>query len=210
MGTRPLLTQESPVAKDWQEKFMSLKDGDIKIQEFSPTGFHSSAVNNRFLQNMFARLDTEMPFASEKTEDLSEMLKNNVFVSLDDAKRAAEYIQSGRTEIQKTPDDTIVFVTGEELEQIKTTRANCIGCISHCRFSGFSQYTENGTTGKLPDPRSFCIADSLTKISHGGDIEDGMLFSGSNGYKFATDPLFKDGKLPTTAELIESLKQDLA
>ena len=50
LGTRPLLTKESPVAKAWQGCLRSLKKGDIILQRFSPTGFYSSAVNNKQLK----------------------------------------------------------------------------------------------------------------------------------------------------------------
>ncbi len=210
LGTRPLLTQESPIAEAWKEKLMSVKEGDIKIQQFSPTGFHSSAVNNKFLDNMFARLETEMPYASSAEGDFVKELKNGIFVSENDANRANGFISGGRTDIHKTPDNTVVFVTPEESAEMKIARANCIGCISQCRFSSFSQYSETGNTGKLPDPRSFCISDSLFKMAHGGDIEEGIMFSGSNGYKFANDELLKDGKIPTVRELIADLEKDLA
>ncbi len=210
LGTRPLLTQESPVGEAWKDKLMSLQKGDIKIQQFSPTGFYSSAVNNKFLQNMFARLETEMPYSSEASADFTESLKNNIFISKENLDRATGYINKGLSDIQKTPDNTIVFISPEDSKKIKKARANCIGCISQCRFSGFSQYSESGNTGRLPDPRSFCISESLFNIAHGGDVEEGIMFSGSNGYKFASDELLKDGKLPTVQELINDLEKSLA
>ncbi|MDH5748486.1 MAG: nitronate monooxygenase, partial [Rhodospirillales bacterium] len=49
-GTRPILTKESPVCEAWRERYMSLKEGDISLNKFSPTGFYSSAVDNDFLR----------------------------------------------------------------------------------------------------------------------------------------------------------------
>src|SRR5205823_5485108 len=48
-GTRPLLTQESPISDAWKRKLLTLGEGDISLNHFSPTGFYSSAVRNRFL-----------------------------------------------------------------------------------------------------------------------------------------------------------------
>ncbi len=45
-GTRPLLTQESPIPQDWKDRLRTLDEGDILLHRFSPTGFYSSAVRN--------------------------------------------------------------------------------------------------------------------------------------------------------------------
>ena len=49
-GTRPLLTQESPIPPEWKARLMTLEEGDILLHRFSPTGFYSSAVRNPFLR----------------------------------------------------------------------------------------------------------------------------------------------------------------
>ena len=51
-GTRPLLTQESPIPPEWKARLMTLEEGDILLHRFSPTGFYSSAVRNPFLRNL--------------------------------------------------------------------------------------------------------------------------------------------------------------
>src|SRR5665213_3136215 len=51
-GTRPLLTQESPIGDAWKRKLLTLQEGDIHLNRFSPTGFYSSAVRNRFLDEL--------------------------------------------------------------------------------------------------------------------------------------------------------------
>ena len=48
-GTRPLLTQESPISPEWKQKILTLKERDVVLNRFSPTGFYSSAVKNDFL-----------------------------------------------------------------------------------------------------------------------------------------------------------------
>ena len=51
-GTRPLLTQESPISDAWRERLRTLHPGDVSLNKFSPTGFYSSAVINPFLQEL--------------------------------------------------------------------------------------------------------------------------------------------------------------
>lgn len=49
-GTRPLVTQESPISLPWKKRLMQLDEGDVLLHRFSPTGFYSSAIKNRFLK----------------------------------------------------------------------------------------------------------------------------------------------------------------
>ena len=49
-GTRPLLTQESPIPQAWKDRLLSLSEGDILLHKFWPTGFYSSAIKNPYLQ----------------------------------------------------------------------------------------------------------------------------------------------------------------
>ena len=48
-GTRPLLTRESPISDAWKRRLLGLREGDVYLNRFSPTGFYSSAVRNLFL-----------------------------------------------------------------------------------------------------------------------------------------------------------------
>jgi hypothetical protein len=76
--------------------------------------------------------------------------------------------------------------------------------FSPCKFSSWSSHT--GTTGRLPDLRSFCIRKSLIEVGHKGSVLDNILFSGKNAYKFKDDPLFNRGVWPTVKELIDTIK----
>ena len=51
-GTRPLLTRESPIPESWKKRLLELLPGDVLLHRFSPTGFYSSAVKNRFLDDL--------------------------------------------------------------------------------------------------------------------------------------------------------------
>lgn len=207
-GTRSLLTRESPVAKAWQKALLTLKKGEIALQRFSPTGFMSSAIKNRFLTDLFDRSATAMPYKDAPEGDFQIPLNigaNKVYVTVADKERADGYIGAGRTVILKTNDNQVVFVTPKNQEYIQRARADCIGCISQCLFSGFCQSAENLSTGKTPDPRYFCIKDALYRAAHGGAVDDELIFVGDNATRFATDPLFKDGALPTVKEFIAKL-----
>ena len=41
-GTRPLLTQESPIPQGWKDMLRTVEPGDVLLHKFSPTGFYSS------------------------------------------------------------------------------------------------------------------------------------------------------------------------
>ncbi len=208
-GTRPLLTKESPVHEAWRETLLSLKEGDIVLNRFSPTGFFSSAVNNRFLKELRQRSRRQVAYSrtpdGEKTASLPlGPRKRLVYLSPDDKVLAEGWIAEGFTEGMKTPDSTIIFVTPEKSRQIIKDQQDCMGCLSACRFSNWSQ-NEEGTTGKMADPRSYCIQQALQNVAHGGVLEDNLMFSGHNGYRFGTDPFYRDGFVPTVKELIDRL-----
>lgn len=65
-GTRPMITKESPVSKAWQKVMMQVKKGDVILQQFSPTGFFSSAIKNSFLSRLMERKDGEIAFPKSK------------------------------------------------------------------------------------------------------------------------------------------------
>jgi hypothetical protein len=79
-----------------------------------------------------------------------------------------------------------------------------MGCLSACRFSNWAE-NEIGSTGKLADPRSYCIQKTLQDIAHGGDTDNNLMFSGHNGYRFASDPFYSNGFIPTVGQLIDRM-----
>jgi hypothetical protein len=104
----------------------------------------------------------------------------------------------------RTPDTTLIFVTPERSQQILTDQIECMGCLSACQFSNWSQ-EESGTTGNKADPRSFCIQKTLQSIAHGGSVEDNLMFAGHNAYKFASDPFYANGFIPTVQQLVDRI-----
>ena len=61
-GTRPLLTRESPIPESWKKRLLELLPGDVLLHRFSPTGFYSSAVKNRFLDDLVERSERQVPY----------------------------------------------------------------------------------------------------------------------------------------------------
>jgi len=128
---------------------------------------------------------------------------HTVYLTMHDRKRADKYIKNGKPIAVRTPDHSLIFLSKEEEEAIKQDRMNCVGCLSACLFSGWSQ--ANGHLDRLPDVRSFCINKTLTAIAHGESIDNNLMFAGHMAYRFAEDPLYKNGHIPTVEELIDVL-----
>ena len=209
-GTRPLLTKESPISDAWKRKLLTLKEGDVYLNRFSPTGFYSSAVRNAFLNELHERSERQVAYAVEPVGDhLAELhigaRGRQVYLTPHDRDRAQGWIAQGFTEAMRTPDSTLVFVTPEKMREIRADQINCMGCLSACMFSNWAQ-NEDGSTGKKADPRSFCIQKTLQAISHSEDVEFQLMFAGHNAYRFADDPFYSNGFIPSVRELVDRLK----
>jgi len=208
-GTRPLLTVESPIPQSWKDKLLTVKKGDVALNKFSPTGFYSSAVRNDFLQELYDRSERQIAYATEVTDDLTESFRtgpvgNPVFVRATDLEKAKGWMEVGFTKALRTPDSTMVFTTPDEAKRIQTSQAACVGCLSQCQFSNWSQ-GETGTTGRMADPRSFCIQKSLQNVAHEGDVDNFLMFAGHNCYRFGEDPFYANGFVPTVKQLIDRI-----
>ena len=210
-GTRPLLTRESPIPQAWKQRLMTLEEGDILLHRFSPTGFYSSAVRNPFLRNLEARSHRQIAFTKEEIGDhkfqldVGVMGKKNYWVTKGDLLHAREWYAQGYTEALKTPDETLVFVTPEEKKVIRKDQADCMGCLSQCQFSSWAD-NEKNSTGRLADPRSFCIQKTLQDIAHGGPTEENLMFAGHSAFRFKTDPFYSNGFVPTVKQLMERIQ----
>jgi nitronate monooxygenase len=210
LGTRPLLTKESPIPEQWKNKLLSLKKGDIVLNRFSSTGFYSSAINNGFLQELAERSEKQIPVKQIADDEFNYPIKksnnNIVYIAEHHLKKALDWMKEGFSKIIETPDSTILFLTAERAKQIVKDQRDCKGCLVGCKFSSWSvDKLKNYTTGLLPDPRSFCILKTLQNAVCGNDAESELLFAGHNAYMFAADPLYKNGNIPTVKELIAKL-----
>jgi hypothetical protein len=209
-GTRPLLTQESPISDAWKQRLLTLKPGDVLLQPFSPTGFYSSAVRNDFLRELEDRNERQVAYTAEAVGDhLSEYgvgpRKRPVFVTPHDLARIAHWEAEGFIEAMRTPDNTLIFVTPEKSREIVKDQVDCMGCLSACRFSNWSQHEPDFDNGRRADPRSFCIQKTLQDVSHDGALDQNLMFAGHNAYRFGSDPFYSNGFIPTAKQLVERI-----
>ncbi|MGN0929021.1 MAG: NAD(P)H-dependent flavin oxidoreductase [Alphaproteobacteria bacterium] len=210
-GTRPMVTMESPLKDSVKRKLLNIDKGGVKLQTFSPTGLYSSAVENEFLKDLENQLTRQISYV-ENNEGNAEFNipveltanKKTVFINENDKEKFTQFINAGYDYILKTPSNTLLFVSKEKYESIMDDMKNCVGCLSNCMFSGWTQ-RENVVI--QPDPRSFCIQKSLQNISHTDDVEGNLLFAGQIVHRFKTDPFYKNGTfIPTVKELVEQIK----
>lgn len=210
-GTRPLLTKESPIPEAWKKKLLTLDEGDVLLNRFSPTGFYSSAVRNAFLHELEERNIRQVPYVTAPDKEREMIVPfpmgprgRPVFVTAEDKVKAEEWSEQGFNEPLKTPDSTLVFVDKKKAQQIHVDQIECMGCLSHCRFSNWMDH-DGYTTGKKADPRSYCIQKTLQDIVHGKSVEDNLMFAGHNAFKFKNDPFYSNGFIPTVKELVDRL-----
>lgn len=208
-GTRPLLTEESPIPQAWKDALRTIEPGDVLLHKFSPTGFYSSAVKNPFLLDLIHRSERQIPYskvaAGEHTTQLDVGVRGkNFWVAPRDYQRAQVWFAQGYTEALKTPDDTIIYVTPQSRDTIRQDQKDCMGCLSHCQFSSWKDH-DDYTTGRLADPRSFCIQKTLQDIAHGEPVEQNLMFAGHAAYRFKTDPFYSNNFTPTVKQLVDRI-----
>jgi nitronate monooxygenase len=213
-GTRPLLTKESPIPEPWKQKLLTLQEGDVYLNRFSPTGFYSSAVENNFLRELKYRTERQVAYTTEPVgEHTAEYgvgpRKRIAYLTHPDLAHVRGWETLGYTEALRTPDSTLVFVTPEQSQEIVADQAACMGCLSTCRFSNWSQQEPDYSTNKRADPRSFCIQKTLQAVAHAGEnveaLENNLMFSGHNAFRFAKDPFYSNGFIPTVRQLVERI-----
>jgi nitronate monooxygenase len=211
-GTRPLLTRESPISAAWKRRLLELEEGDVLLHRFSPTGFYSSAVRNDYLRELEARSERQIPFAlaADTERGLTEPLAfgtrgRSVYIRPEDLARVEGWVAEGYSQAMKTPDDTLVYVRPEKAIEIRRDQTNCMGCLSACKFSNWACDEDDHTTGKPPDPRSFCIQKTLQEIAHGGNIDNQLMFAGHNVFRFRQDPFYSNGFIPTVRQLVDRI-----
>ena len=143
-GTRPLLTQESPIPEVWKRKLMTLREGEICLNRFSPTGFYSSAVRNGFLNELQQRSEHQVAYTIEPVGEHVAAFQGRRAPPhrlFDGARQesAEGWVAAGFTEALRTPDSTLIFVTPEKALEIRTDQIGCMGCLSACQFSNWAQ-----------------------------------------------------------------------
>ena len=216
IGTRDLLTRESPIADQWKHLLLSMKKDDVALNKFSPTGFYSSAYKNTMIRELFERSARQVAFAAEPDENMSERVDGpgvppkGWWVSAPDREKISGWIDQGFNTPLRTPDDTLVFVSPEKALEIKTYKSDCVGCLATCKLSAWSQDPDmKYTTGRLPDPRVHCIRKGLLGAIEGDDLDNSLIFAGHNAYMAGEDPFYRDENgdaiFPTVKKFIRRL-----
>jgi nitronate monooxygenase len=214
-GTRPLLTKESPIPQSWKDRLLKLKPGDVFLNRFSPTGFYSSAVNNDFIKELRGRTERQVAYSHEPVgEHVVEYgvgaRKRSVYLTAPDYAHVKNWEEAGYVDALRTPDSTLIFVTPPDAEHIHEDQVACMGCLSQCRFSNWSQEGPDFDNGKKADPRSFCIQKSLQDIAHADPkdeaaLDNNLMFAGHNAHRFGSDPFYSNGFIPTVKQLVERI-----
>lgn len=216
IGTRDLLTKECPISKEWKDLLFEMKEKDVVLNKFSPTGFYSSAYKNGMMRELYERSDRQVPFAQRISDSMNKPVEgpgvpsNRYGVSPEGKVKIDSWIAQGFTIPLRTPDDTLIFVTKEKALEIKSHRAECVGCISTCKLSTWCEDADKKySTGKRPDPRVHCIRKGLQEAIAGKNLDASLIFSGHNAYKAGDDPFYsgENGSvfIPTAKQLIERL-----
>ena len=192
-----------------EKKLLTLSPGDVSLNQFSPTGFYSSAVHNHFLQELEDRSDRQVSYVTVPCDTYAAAYGigargRKVYIKPDDFKKIQSWEEEGFIAPLRTPDSTLVFVSEDKAQEIRKDQIDCMGCLSSCRFSNWHQHAPYNT-GKKADPRSFCIQKSLQDISHAGSIDNNLMFAGHNVYKFGEDPFYRGGFIPTVKELVDRI-----
>jgi NAD(P)H-dependent flavin oxidoreductase YrpB (nitropropane dioxygenase family) len=216
IGTRDLLTRESPVSDEWKHLLLSMQEGDVALNNFSPTGFCSSAYQNGMIRELIQRSERQVPFSRRPDESLSKLVEGRslankkYYVSPRDKLKVDAWIAAGFDRPMPTPDGTVIFVSPEKEREIRRDMAECTGCLANCGLSAWSQNPEkNFATGKLADPRVYCIRKGLVGAIQGVDLDSKLIFAGHNAFKAADDLFYRDAKgkvfIPSVKQLVERL-----
>lgn len=196
-GTRTLVTQENPAQISMKMAFLKagMKKQMVHLHNFSPTGFYSSALENSFLKGLMERSNRQVAFVRVATNVMSYEVKigtrgRSIFVSESDGVMVEKWILEGFSAGLPTPDNTMVFVSEVEAKSILEDQRACKGCLKGCRFSGWYEEGDH-STGIAPDPRSFCIFNTLYAASHGGDVDLNLMFAGKTVNRFSDDVFYR-------------------
>ncbi len=216
IGTRDLLTRECPIIDEWKHLLLSMNEGDVALNKFSPTGFYSSAYKNSMIRKLYERSERQVPYTLQANKEQSEQINGagipakGFFVNPADKAKTKNWIEQGFTVAQRTPDKTLVFVSKQDDRELKRIKTDCVGCLSTCKLTTWSETPEKKfSTGRIPDPRVHCIREGLLGAIEGEDLDNQLIFAGHNAYKAGDDPFYRDEHgnvfIPTVKQLIERL-----
>ena len=167
-------------------------------------------MKNRFIADLEARSHRQVSYArqADNVFDTPYAIGKRarvIYVRRQDMPSIMSWVEQGHNEALPTPDSTLVFVTPDKAQEIHQDQVDCMGCLSACHFSNWSQ-GESGSTGRKVDPRSFCIQKTLQTIIHDDKtIDNELMFAGHGAYRFREDPFYSNGFIPSVKQLVDRI-----
>jgi nitronate monooxygenase len=170
-GTRPLLTRKARSRRCGRRAARRSSRATSCCTASRPPASIQLAVRNTFLRA--SRRAASGRSAYSKVEAGEHTVQLDVGVKAartsgcpeDDLNRARAWHGAGFTEALKTPDDTLVFVAPRS-EDDPQGPGRLHGLPVALRLLVWKDH-DDYTTGRLADPRSFCIQKTLQDIAHG-------------------------------------------
>ena len=214
-GTRPLLTKESPIGDAWKQRLLTLQEGDVFLNHFSPTGFYSSAVNNGFIRELRERNERQVAFTTEVVgEHVAEYgvgpRKRIVYLTRGRPRAGARLGSAGlhRGAAHAGFDIDLRHAREGAADHSPTRSPAWAASASAASPTGASTRpataAASGRTRAASASRRRCRS-----IAHESDepdaVERNLMFSGHNAYRFASDPFYSNGFIPTVKQLVERI-----
>ena len=152
-GTRPLLTRESPIGEGWKAGgLLRLREGDVFLNHFSPTGFFSSAINNGFLRELRARNERQVAYAGEAGGRADRGIRRRARAGASSTSPRRIWTVSAAGSRRGIPRRCArrtarwCLSPPEKSLEIVDDQTACMGCLSQCRFSNWSEKSEDLST----------------------------------------------------------------
>ena len=210
-GTRPLLTKESPISDAWKRKLLTLKEGDVYLNHFSPTGFYSSAVRNNFLNELARASERQVAYSIEPVGDHLAPLevgarRRIVYLTPHDRERALIWIGQGFTEALRTPDSTLIFVASPKGAGDPRRSDQLHGLSLGAASSRTGRRTRKARPARKPTRAASAFRRRCRRSAIRTMCEVELMFAGHNAYRFARDPYYANGFIPTVRELVDRLR----
>ena len=131
-------------------------------QERVQSEFRSILIMNRFLGELTDRSARQVEYreAPEPEAGFDSFFAygrsgSGVYLQAPDRARVEAWIGEGYTQPMRTPDGTMIFVRPEKAREIRRDQANCMGCLSHCKFSNWKDHGDY-----IPYPNSWNTAEN--------------------------------------------------
>lgn len=87
---------------------MSAKRGDVKLTPLSPTGFYSSAINNKMLNNLMELQERQTKIVENSSFTVT-VFGKEIHINETQKEKGSFWKKNGFSTAMLTPDNTVVF-----------------------------------------------------------------------------------------------------